>query len=473
MMELPTFVVVGHVNKGKSSVVATLIEDPSVPVDWTPGTTRHTGEYLLRHGEQTVLRILDTPGFQEAPAVLEWLRHHAANAGERQAAVARFVREFGDSDRFQDEVELLRPLVEGGAGILYVVDGSRPYRPVHEAEMEILRWTGRPGMALVNRIGDALHLQDWQPVLLQFFNAVRSFDAHQASFAERMEVLRGFAAVRDEWRPAIEAAVASLSDARAHTDRAAAARIAEQIGAMLAHVERRRLHAGEDPARDPSFDEALRDGYRQCLRDLEAEARGAVEALYGHSKLERNSAAFELLDQDLFSETSWKLFGLARRQLLVHGAGWGAALGGGLDLMVGGLSFGTGALLGALGGAAGAWWGSDRLGRVWDHSNRAFRALFPGETGRFRCFGPVTQPAFAWILLDRALSHWHAVRDRAHASKAVLQTESGIKAGVVSHLGPNQRRELERRLKELVQNHMAAGRNKIDALTAVLIQTIG
>ena len=52
---------------------------------------------------------------------------------------------------FPDECELLRPIVEG-AGILYVVDGSVPYGPEYEAEMEILRWTGRPSMAVINPI---------------------------------------------------------------------------------------------------------------------------------------------------------------------------------------------------------------------------------------------------------------------------------------------------------------------------------
>ena len=45
--------------------------------------------------------------------------------------------------------ELLTPILEG-AGILYVVDAGAPYRENYEAEMEILRWTGRPSMAVIN-----------------------------------------------------------------------------------------------------------------------------------------------------------------------------------------------------------------------------------------------------------------------------------------------------------------------------------
>ena len=77
--QVPTFVVVGHVNKGKSSVVATLTEDPTVPIDWTPGTTATTGAYTLMVEGKPVLRLLDTPGFQDAPAALAWMQKRARN----------------------------------------------------------------------------------------------------------------------------------------------------------------------------------------------------------------------------------------------------------------------------------------------------------------------------------------------------------------------------------------------------------
>ena len=81
-----------------------------------------------------------------------------SSRGSRRTTVARahaapssreFLQAHVSDARFHDERELLRPIVEG-AGILYVVDGSRPYGRQYEAEMEILRWTGRPRMALIN-----------------------------------------------------------------------------------------------------------------------------------------------------------------------------------------------------------------------------------------------------------------------------------------------------------------------------------
>ena len=50
---------------------------------------------------------------------------------------------------FEAECLLFQPIVEG-AGIIYVVDGSEPLLEIHAAEMEILRLTGQPRLAIIN-----------------------------------------------------------------------------------------------------------------------------------------------------------------------------------------------------------------------------------------------------------------------------------------------------------------------------------
>ena len=101
MSEVPSFVVVGHVNKGKSSVVATLAEDRTIPIDWVPGTTREARSSELVLDGRTAFRLVDTPGFQEAAAALEWLRTRASGAAERRAAVEAFVERFRGGERFR------------------------------------------------------------------------------------------------------------------------------------------------------------------------------------------------------------------------------------------------------------------------------------------------------------------------------------------------------------------------------------
>ena len=171
MSQEPTFAVVGHPNKGKSSIVSTLAQDDSVRIAPEPGTTARCRRYPMRVDGRVQYVLVDTPGFQRARRALQWMRERETSADLHRAVVEDFVREHRDTGRFDDECELLAPILEG-AGILYVVDGSVPYGPEYEAEMEILRWTGEPSMALINPIGGGDHIPAWRAALEQYFIVV-------------------------------------------------------------------------------------------------------------------------------------------------------------------------------------------------------------------------------------------------------------------------------------------------------------
>ena len=137
-MSAPVFAIVGHPNKGKSSIVATLARDDSVAISPIPGTTVENREFPMRVDDEILYVLVDTPGFQRARAALEWMQGQTASSVKRPDVVRRFVEHHREDPRFAAEVRLLTPIIEGG-GILYVVDGSRPFGEEYEAEMEILR----------------------------------------------------------------------------------------------------------------------------------------------------------------------------------------------------------------------------------------------------------------------------------------------------------------------------------------------
>ncbi len=206
---IPTFAVVGHPNKGKSSIVATLAEDEGLAIGPAPGTTRRATRHTFSIDGEPHYVLVDTPGFQRAGAVLEWLESRATTASARPSLVAEFVATHRQDPRFRDECELLQPIVEG-AGILYVVDGSKPYGAEYELEMQILQWTGRPRMALINLIGEEDHQQEWRRALGQYFSLVRVFDAVAADFDTRVALLQAFGELDPDWRPPLDRAVAAL-----------------------------------------------------------------------------------------------------------------------------------------------------------------------------------------------------------------------------------------------------------------------
>jgi len=456
---IPTFAVVGHPNKGKSSIVATLAEDDRIGIGANPGTTRDAHRYVFSIDGDPQYVLVDTPGFQRPRAVLDWLQARATSAGERAQWVAQFVADHASDPRFHDECELLRPIVEG-AGILYVVDGTKPYGPEYEVEMQILQWTGRPRMALVNLIGSGDHVAEWRQALEQYFSIVRVFDAVRADFARRLALLKAFAELDETWRAPLERAVAALDAERARRHARAAYEIANCLADCLRHVERSALAEREDPA---AREGALLVRLQDHIRRREVDARDRVQAIYRHETLSRDEASAELLRSDIFTTEGWDLFGLSRRQLVVSGAVSGALAGGGVDLLLGGASLLLGAGIGTVIGAAGAWFGSAELARV--------SVLGQALGGRVLQVGPVTAQNFPWVLLGRAWVHHRLVAERNHARREALSIEMAEATHLMDQLPDPLRKALAAEFRKVARGDVdGSQQQRLEALIAEALQ---
>ncbi len=461
----PRLAVVGHPNKGKSSLVATLAEDDSVGIGPTPGTTLRTRDYPMRVGDRLLYTLVDTPGFQRARRVLGWLEERAAaegaTAADRPRLVADFVAEPGHAERFPDECELLRPLVDG-AGILYVVDGGVPYGPEYEAEMEVLRWTGRPSLAVVNPIGRRDHVAGWEAALGQFFRVVRVIDALHADFDTRRQLLLAFGELETAWRAPIDEAVTALDAAREGRRRETALELAHFVADGLALAAERKLGPIDDPA---PYETELEAEYRLALERMETAHRTRVQRLHGHRELEATSVALELLDRDLFAEDTWLAFGLRRRDLVAVAAVGGAATGGVIDAAVGGASFLLGtAIGGALGGVLG-WVGAERLAEL----SVVDRPL----GGRLARYGPSRNANFPFVLFGRARLHAALVSERTHARRDVLELGAESEGPALPLDGGRQRALAG--VFDALRRHSPGSpryRNAIDELTGIAAATL-
>ena len=436
-MSAPRFAIVGHPNKGKSSIVATLAEDDSVAISSEPGTTRSARTYPMRLDGVVLYELTDTPGFQRAREVLAWLVAHDRGAGARTAVVREFVEQHSREDRFHDECELLRPILDG-AGILYVVDGSRPYGGEYEPEMEVLRWTGRPRMALINLIGSGDHVDEWRAALSQYFSIVRVFDAMRADFSRRIELLRAFGALDETWAAQLNDAATALERDRDRRRVRTATEIADLLIAVLTATESTKL---PDDGPDPTLEEATRARLRRTVGAREHAARRAVQEIYHHDGLDANEATAAFLDEDLFSERSFSVFGLSSSQLALTGAASGAVAGGVVDALFGGTSLFLGAGIGALIGAAGTLLGSDRLAKV---------EVLGQPLGGFALeVGPITDPNFPWVMLGRALLHARLVAERNHARREGFVIDAGRGEHFADSIDASARRTLDGLFRKL------------------------
>jgi hypothetical protein len=335
-MSAPRFAIVGHPNKGKSSIVATLAEDDTVAISPHPGTTTAARTYPMRLDGEVLYELVDTPGFQRARETLAWLEAHDRGAGARAAVVAEFLQAHASDARFHDERELLTPIV-AGAGILYVVDGSRPYGRQYEADMEILRWTGRPRMALINMISAGDHVEQWRAALGQYFSIVRVFDAVRASFSQRIELLRSFGAIDERWAAPLNRAADALVADRKRRAHRAAGEIADLFVTALSAAVSVPL-ADRRPEREAAAYAEGRAKLRDQVRSREIVARRAVQEIYHHAGLAAHESAASYLVEDVFSAHSFNVFGLSQTQLALTGAASGAVLGGAVDVALGGAS---------------------------------------------------------------------------------------------------------------------------------------
>ena len=410
----PEFAVVGRVNKGKSSIVATLTEDDSVSIGTTPGTTVDCRRFPVRVDNKILFTLVDTPGFEDAERALAWLKSRESNAASRASLVREFVDVHAGTEEFAEECRLLAPILDG-AGILYVVDGAKPYRPNYEAEMEILRWTGQPRMALVNKIGEEDHSQAWHRALDQYFTIARDFNAISATFDVRISVLRSFRELRSEWAPGVDAALDGLLGDRKHRYLESAMILRDLLVKMVGHS----LSVTVDSESElEGKKKKLEAQYHQSLRDLEQRARKRIEGVFKHNRSQWEYSELDRakFDEDLFAEKTWKGLGLSSMQILGAWSLAGAAVGGTADVMVGGASLLAGTFLG---GVIGAGVGAYRLGKS---------QLMPSADGvldwidslngnlRYKV-GPSTHANFPFVLLDRALLHYQAVVRRTHAAK--------------------------------------------------------
>jgi hypothetical protein len=459
MTEQPQFAVVGHPNKGKSSIVSTLSQDDGVRVGRQPGTTTHCQTYSLSVDGEVLYTLIDTPGFQRARAAWAWMRSHESSADRHREVVQQFLHAHTDGVAFPEEVDLLTPIMKG-AGVLYVVDGSVAYGAEYEAEMEILRWTGQPRLALINPIGDADHIDAWRNALGQYFSVVRVFDAVTADFRKRIELLRAFGQLEEGWRQPLERAVNSLIADRTRRYEAAARAIAEAVAEMLTLECERTIGVHDDP--EPVKDELVED-YQRGLVQIEERVRQKVERIYDHHSLERTEPALAALqEQDLFSGDSWRIFGLTRTQLGGLGALGGAAAGGAVDVALGGASFLLGALIGGGVGAAGTIFAANRLVDV--------KVLEISLGRRKLVAGPTGNKNFPHVVLGRARLHHALVAGRAHAYRGAL-TIGAQAESLLRELPGSERRKIEREFERLRRGReLAMGTRRLGELLAPLLE---
>ncbi len=418
----PKFAVVGHPNKGKSSIVASLALDDSIQIGNTPGTTQVKRGFPLKVDGKIVYELFDTPGFQRARRVYAWLEEHGdVPANRRIDVVKEFVHKHRENKQFRDEVELLDPIING-AGIIYVVDASKPYGAEYEVEMEILRWCGQPSMAILNLIGDEDYREEWSRALGQYFRLVRTYNPMTAGHREHVELLESMAQLNEAWTKPIKQAIKILDELYELKIEQTVSTISDYMVKVLSFVHKQKI-IGEEAT--PHEEEVAKEAYRNKIIEYEDREQRDVEKIWQHNDVEKEEEELNLDEVGLFSQESASIFGLSQKELILTGASAGAITGAGLDLLVAGSSLFLGTVIGGVVGGVGAMFGFDNLYEL--------KVLGQSVGRRELTVGPMQNLNFPYVLLGRVLYHASLMAKRSHAKRGAVDLKDvSFTEGVIS-----------------------------------------
>jgi hypothetical protein len=415
---IPSFALVGQPNEGKTTVMATLAEDDQAEISSTPGTTRFGRRYPVLIDGAEILIFHDTPGFENPEAVLQWFRDNH----ELDDPLQSFIDTFADTGRFHQEVEILKPLAAGAAAI-YIADASRPVRPVDKDDVEILRLAGVRRIGVINpKERDGEYLHEWKKFMNTDFNHIHEFNAHRATFKDRIKLLEAARAIMQEWEGSMDRSVQALREDWEGRLRDVTTLLVEDVKILMDLRERETIqHAGDE---ERAAGEA-KQRIMNAVRERERKFRKRVRAIFHHS--DERWIVDDLLQQDLFSEEVWRLLGLTRTQLALMGAIIGAIAGGVIDAHTLAASWGAGAALGFVAGAAATWFYGEKAVDV----KMPRIKLGPFSIGGSKMGGKqveasiTSQSNILWVVVDRYLLYIELCASWAHGKRVKSPTRVG------------------------------------------------
>lgn len=459
---IPEFAVLGHPNEGKSSVVSTLTEDDQIRVSPVPGETTVSRTYTVEIDKEKIIRFVDTPGFQAPRQTLGWFR---AYTGDSEKILEHFIATFQDDPFFADECELMAPVARG-AGIIYVVNGARPVREDDIAEMEILRLTGRPRMAIINskKTGKD-YTREWKQEFRKYFNSIRVFNSNTADFKERIRMLESLKSIDQEWEDSLSKVILAFKGEWKKRNRLACAYITLGLEKSLGFSVSEKLSATTDPV---LVRERLNLSFQKGIRGIEQEMFAQIKSLFKHTLYDYPLPDYSLLQHDLFAKQTWELLGLTQKQLAAAGAVLGGTMGVVMDTAVGGLTFGVFTAIGGLLGAGSALWSGKKI------VQKTSQTINLG--GDRLQVGPNENLQFLYVLMDRAMIYYAHIMNRAHGRRDLVSPGPDPKArnskmGISAALSPGQRNICTRFFKSVSGKTVIKGKKAIPEF-AVLVESL-
>jgi small GTP-binding protein len=343
--------VVGHTNAGKTSLIRTLLRDDHFGnVDDTAGTTRSVEQSSIYADDEVVLSLFDTPGFEDSSALLEALDELSTSI--ETASPAELLKTFiSQQDRYVDfdqELKVLRQSLSSDV-LLYIIDVREPLLGKYRDEVEILSKAGKPILPVFNFIaGNDQALLRWRDQMALFnLHAALEFDTVAFDFEAEKRLYQKLQSLLERYYDSLQHLIDYRQQVWQNLNQAAARRICQ----LLCEVACYRLEVTASKSDKTKAGKSVSDSdvnsMQDFVRNAEQKTLKDLLAIFAFTQLDLDLQQLPVSngrwELDIFSPHMLKEFGLDVGASALSGA----AVGAGIDLMVGGLSLGAASLLGA------------------------------------------------------------------------------------------------------------------------------
>lgn len=337
----PVFVITGAPNKGKSTFVKAMTNDPKVVVKSTARTTVESKpyHYFKKNSEgkkEKLLTLWDTPGFENQAEVYEilsaWKDEGTATPSE---LIQKYINTYKNHPDHRYEVEIFKPMVNF-ACIIYVADCSKSFSSEdYLREIQLLRFTNYPRIAILNPIDGNQHVDSWREGIREYFHNIKVFNPHKTTFKEKISTLGALSHLHDEWEKPINDVIEVLEKDRKQILEESARIIRKTV----LEIFDKEFEVYFDPIKDKTEHktELLKQARSFVIKKMNA-SQAEINSLFGIDIEIELSGNYR--DNDLFSET------VRKRNLSPHQRGFiwaiaGGSLGAIIDAAAGGLTFGV------------------------------------------------------------------------------------------------------------------------------------
>ena len=238
---------------------------------------------------------------------------------------------------------MLRQLLASDAG-LYVIDAREPVLAKYKDELAVLAGCGKPLLPVLNFVAQPGHRdEEWRQALARLgLHALVRFDSVAPPVDGERRLYESLALLLEQARPKLQRLIED-HEAQAAARLASGQRL---IAELLVDVAACRRSVAAQPELERGAIRELHD----AVRRREQRCVEALLRLYAFRQDDAAASDLPLLDgrwgDDLFNPETLKQLGVK----IGGGMAAGAAAGAGVDLMVGGITLGAAALLGAIAG---------------------------------------------------------------------------------------------------------------------------